>query len=446
MPKRASFLLALMLLASREAFAQSPNNARMLSTPNTVTGTPYSFVAADTTRVVVFNSASAIAASLPNGATFGFGAGTMLSVVNLGAGAVTITCSSCTINGAGTLILSQNQGVDLYGGYGSPAVNYAALSSPSGTTVALLGGVNTFTNSNTFTQQIVSTVATGTAPFSIASTTQVANLNASLLGGLAAPASAIVGLTDTQALQNKTFDISANTLRNSSNTAGHYLRNNGAQYVDNTIQAADLPATTSPCSGVQLAVGLNSGGTSNCATPPTFGASGGSHAVGYVPDPGSSAGTIRFLREDATWQVPPGGNSTVYNTTASATAATIGSTTMVTAPASDTNYTFSAMLAQTGATSGCSTQPSFQIEIVFTDAFTGASRTALPLVNQLGNSGTFNNAQSFAAALSVATTYSTHLALRAKASTTVSYTVVYSAGVGCGTGANYSIAPVLVQD
>jgi len=38
-----------------------------------------------------------------------------------------------------------------------------------------------------------------------------------------------------------------------------------------------------------------------------FVASGGSHAHGLVPDPGASAGTTKFLREDATWSVPPGG-------------------------------------------------------------------------------------------------------------------------------------------
>lgn len=35
-----------------------------------------------------------------------------------------------------------------------------------------------------------------------------------------------------------------------------------------------------------------------------FVASGASHARGAVPDPGGSAGTTRFLREDATWAVP----------------------------------------------------------------------------------------------------------------------------------------------
>ena len=35
-----------------------------------------------------------------------------------------------------------------------------------------------------------------------------------------------------------------------------------------------------------------------------MGASGSGHASGLVPDPGSTAGTTKFLREDGTWQVP----------------------------------------------------------------------------------------------------------------------------------------------
>ncbi|GEM_PF-6015607 len=42
---------------------------------------------------------------------------------------------------------------------------------------------------------------------------------------------------------------------------------------------------------------------------PVFVASGGSHASGAVPDPGASAGTTRFLREDATWATPSGGST-----------------------------------------------------------------------------------------------------------------------------------------
>jgi len=36
-----------------------------------------------------------------------------------------------------------------------------------------------------------------------------------------------------------------------------------------------------------------------------MGASGAAHSIGIVPDPGATAGTTRFLREDATWVAPP---------------------------------------------------------------------------------------------------------------------------------------------
>jgi len=43
---------------------------------------------------------------------------------------------------------------------------------------------------------------------------------------------------------------------------------------------------------------------------PIFIGSGPTHAPGAVPDPGSVAGTTKFLREDATWAAPPGGSGT----------------------------------------------------------------------------------------------------------------------------------------
>ena len=53
--------------------------------------------------------------------------------------------------------------------------------------------------------RIISTVATGTAPFVVSSATQVSNLNASLLGGKSAPSGDIVGTSDSQTLSNKTL-------------------------------------------------------------------------------------------------------------------------------------------------------------------------------------------------------------------------------------------------
>lgn len=47
----------------------------------------------------------------------------------------------------------------------------------------------------------------------------------------------------------------------------------------------------------------------------TMTASGGGHQSGFVPDPGASSGTTKFLREDATFAVPPGtGLTQAYQT------------------------------------------------------------------------------------------------------------------------------------
>jgi hypothetical protein len=50
----------------------------------------------------------------------------------------------------------------------------------------------------------------------------------------------LVRLTDTQTLTNKTMDASLNTFKNTPNTAGHYLRNNGSQYVDANLSQSDI--------------------------------------------------------------------------------------------------------------------------------------------------------------------------------------------------------------
>jgi len=60
---------------------------------------------------------------------------------------------------------------------------------------------------------------------------------------------------------------------------------------------------------------------------PAFLASGSGHAAGLVPDPGASAGSTRYLREDASWDVPAGGSSgSQVNNTAQMGPAAVGST------------------------------------------------------------------------------------------------------------------------
>lgn len=100
---------------------------------------------------------------------------------------------------------------------------------------ASLASNNVFTGSNTFSQQIVSTVTVGTAPFSIASPTLVPNLNVQFLGGNVAPNSAIVGVSDTQALLNKNLTNGSNgntvALLCSAGPSGAITGNSGVQNI-----------------------------------------------------------------------------------------------------------------------------------------------------------------------------------------------------------------------
>jgi hypothetical protein len=69
----------------------------------------------------------------------------------------------------------------------------------------------------------------------------------------------------------------------------------------NTNQAADKHY-------VDTSVAAVGSGNISVTRLPLFGASGASHAAGIVPDPGATAGSTRYLREDGTWVVPAGGS------------------------------------------------------------------------------------------------------------------------------------------
>lgn len=79
---------------------------------NAQTGTSYTIVASDSGKLVTLNSASAVAVSITAAATLG--STFQCPIENLGAGTVTLTPASGTIDGASSLTLSQNQGIALY--------------------------------------------------------------------------------------------------------------------------------------------------------------------------------------------------------------------------------------------------------------------------------------------------------------------------------------------
>lgn len=85
--------------------------------------------------------------------------------------------------------------------------------------------------------QFISTVTSGTEPFSVLSDTQVANLNASYLRGKTPPSGNIVGDTDSQTLTNKTL-ISPNLISPSIQSVGIAL--SGSTSGSTTIKAFDV--------------------------------------------------------------------------------------------------------------------------------------------------------------------------------------------------------------
>jgi hypothetical protein len=107
-------------------------------------------------------------------------------------------------------------------GSGLTSVNAAQLGGLGSSAFAQLAQPNTFTanqtvNGNVSASQLISTVAPGTAPLQVNSTTQVPNLNASLLGGFSAAAFQPVGSYAT--LGSNTFTGDQTVLGNISSNA-----------------------------------------------------------------------------------------------------------------------------------------------------------------------------------------------------------------------------------
>ena len=80
---------------------------------NAQTGTTYTYLATDGNKLVTHNNAGAIAATLPVATTTGFGAGFGFTAQNIGAGTLTITPTTSTINGASSLSIASNRGCDI---------------------------------------------------------------------------------------------------------------------------------------------------------------------------------------------------------------------------------------------------------------------------------------------------------------------------------------------
>lgn len=89
---------------------------------NAQTGTTYTYLTTDFRKLVTHTNGSAIAGTLPQ-AGASFPAGWFMLVQNRGAGELTITPTTSTIDGAATLVLNQNEGAIIV----SDGTNYFTL-------------------------------------------------------------------------------------------------------------------------------------------------------------------------------------------------------------------------------------------------------------------------------------------------------------------------------
>lgn len=109
-------------------------------TQNAQVGTSYTVVNADCGKWVTFSNASATAITLPQaGASGNFATGCNIRFANIGAGAVTITPATSTLDGQSSIILNQYQGLSLL----SNGTNYLSIRGQqgNGTGISYAAGV-----------------------------------------------------------------------------------------------------------------------------------------------------------------------------------------------------------------------------------------------------------------------------------------------------------------
>lgn len=198
-------------------------------------------VTATNNQVLVYNTATSAPAwsGTPN-----IGAATGTSVNVSGQLISTQTTGTAPLAVSSTTVVT-NLNADLLDGYNTATaatVNTVAVRDANGSLTA-----NVFIGSSAnVTGQLISTVATGTAPFSVASTTKVANLNADTLDGYD---TATAATANTVAVRDANASITANVfIGASANVTGQLISTvatgTAPLVVTSTTQVANLKSAT----------------------------------------------------------------------------------------------------------------------------------------------------------------------------------------------------------
>src|SRR5688572_23185037 len=124
MKKLLSFVLCLVFFTPLCGVVAQTQRVDLIGTVNSQTGTSYTFVFSDRGKLVTFSNAGSVAVTLPQATAAGnFRSGWTTFTRNLGAGTVTITPTTSTINGGATLILATGEGAIIF----SNGANYLAV-------------------------------------------------------------------------------------------------------------------------------------------------------------------------------------------------------------------------------------------------------------------------------------------------------------------------------
>jgi hypothetical protein len=138
---------------------------------NAQVGTTYTVLSTDKGKVITLTNAAAVAVTIPVASTAGFGAPFYTSFINEGAGLVTLTPTTSTIDGAASLTVKQGQSVDLI----TDGTNYftlkgrptnVACADVSGTACLIASGtaaLGTSAIASAACATVVTATATGTA-------------------------------------------------------------------------------------------------------------------------------------------------------------------------------------------------------------------------------------------------------------------------------------------
>lgn len=206
--------------------------------------------------------------------------------------------STNTYAGALTLNVNLEGAKPIYiNGAASSATNYTL---PKGTYIVFYDGTNYYFRTDGKIEGLQETLVSGTNIKTINNTSLLGSGNISISGGSG----------DVNVIESITFNGDAVAVDSSKNAAITYT-------APVTSVNGNTGAVTISTGDTNVIEGIKLDGESSSLTPaskvvtiPSMGASGSNHRGGLVPDPGSTSGTTKYLREDGSWQTPPDTNTT----------------------------------------------------------------------------------------------------------------------------------------